>query len=129
MPDRLSGLSFAAWSINGTAYLGDIQEVQVAVTNKTAEGKGIADRDDYPVLTGRGTELTAKMLINTTGTLTGTLNAFSLSNSPAGTILITTGMGAYSGTVVVTNATWKASREALQEYDVTLLARGAFPFA
>ena len=128
MPNRKTGLDFSAFTIGGTAYIGDIENCEVQVQNKTAEGKGVAEIDDWPVLVGRKSSFTGVLEIPATGT--AAFAAFATSLTPAGTVLITTGAGGgFSGTAVITDLKWRAQRDDVQRVDVTFETRGAFPFA
>lgn len=122
MPDRITGLAASAFGIGGSSYIGDLVNMDITVQNKTAEGKAITDIDDWPVLTGRAWTATAEMEIPVSGVnMMGT----ALSATPNGTIAFNGGAsGSYAGTAVITSASHKASREAIQTFNVTLTGRG-----
>jgi hypothetical protein len=122
MANRNTGLSLTVASIFGNSVLADMDSLHTDTENKTAEGKGIADVDDWPVLVGAHTETTVNIQVPASGTAwcMGT----ALSANPAGTCTFTTGSGTISGTVVLTRVGHHIEREGIQMVPITLTWRG-----
>lgn len=126
--NRKTGLDFSVFSVGGTAFIGDIENAEVTIQNKTAEGKAVLDIDDFAVLTGRKTTFSGRMMVPNTGT--AQLGALMTSVSPVGSVLITTGAGGgFSGTAVITEWKWRGAREEIQMVDISGEFRGSAPFA
>lgn len=124
MPNRKTFLDWTVANIFGTDYLADADSIHIDVENKTAEGKGGADVDDWPVLTGRATTATMNIQVPATGTAALIGTAFS--GTPAGTVSFTTGAGkVYAGTAVLTAFGHHTEREGIQMLPITLKFRGA----
>lgn len=122
MANRKTGLDVSVFTLLGGTYLGDVRNFEVSKRNKTEEGKGIADIDDFPVLVGSMWEAQCELLV--AGTTTMALMGTAASNVPAGTVGISTGGAAYAGTAVITEARHRGEREGIQVLSVTMLGRG-----
>lgn len=123
MPDRKTGLNASIFNPISQTLIGDLMNIEFSTENRTQEGRGIADIDDWPVLVSAGSRLTATLLVpSTVGTIG--LMGTALSVNPAGTVLLVTGAGSYSGTVVISEITHTINRDELQQYNITLLFRG-----
>lgn len=128
MPNRKTGLDVSVFNTMTQAYIGDLTDIEVNVNNLVEEGKGIADRDAWPVLVGRETTLRATLqVLSSAGT--ATMVGSAVSNDPSGTVTLTTGAGTWSGTAVITDMSHKMTRNGITTVDVTMACRGAFPFA
>jgi hypothetical protein len=124
MPNRLTGLDVSVFNIVGGAYIGELQNVTVRETNKTAEGKGIAEIDDWPVLTGGNWEMTGDLLISGTATLMNVMGT-ALGMVPVTAVTLTVAGRTYSGTAVITSAEHRMEREGVQTISLTLSGRGS----
>lgn len=124
MANRKTFLDWTTIGIFGTDYLADADSIHVDVENKTAEGKGGAETDDWPVLVGRATTVTMNIQIPSVAgsALIGT----AWSANPTGTISFATGAGkTYAGTAVLTALGHHVEREGIQLTPITLKMRGA----
>ena len=127
MPNRKTGLDISAFDVMSGAYIGDLLNVEITKRNKTDEGKGIADIDDFPVLTGSSWEAQAELLV--AGSASMALMDTAVGDNPAGTVRLVTGAGTYSGTAVITEARHRMEREGIQHFTITLTGRGNVGFA
>lgn len=127
MSNRKTNLDMSVFNVFGNTLIGDLKEISVEVENRTAEGRGVADIDDYPVLLSRGSRITATLMVPaSSGTVA--LMGTALSLNPAGTVLVVSGAGNFSATAVITNCNFRVSRDNLTEYDITLVTRGAVTY-
>lgn len=124
-PTRKIGGSGAAFTLGGSAYVGDLVNCTCEVEVKTAEGKGVLETDDYPVEVGRRLTITGQLEVSGTVALMGTAN----SSTPRLSFSVDTGAGTYAGTAVLTNISHKWNREEIQTFDVTLVSRSSFTFS
>lgn len=124
MANRKTALDWTTCNIFGVDYLTDADSIQWSLENKTAEGKGIAEIDDWPVLTGRGNTVTLNIQVPYTGTVALIGTAFS--SSPAGAVTLNGGVGkSYAGTAVLTSYGHNTDREGIQVMPITLKFRGS----
>ncbi len=122
VPTRKIGGDVSVFTLGGSAFVGDMINATHEIEIKTAEGKGVADTDDYPVPVGRRLTITGELMVAGSVNLMGTAN----SSLPTITFSSTTGAGTYSGTAVITNISHKVEREGLQTFNVTLVSKSSF---
>lgn len=125
--NKKTALDWTSASIFGVDYLANASSFKIDPGTKTAEGKGAAETDAWPVLTGRETTITMDIMVPSPGTATLTGTAFT--SNPTGTFSINTGANTYSGTAVLMNAAHGIERDGLQTISVTLATRGSVTVA
>lgn len=122
MANRKTGLDWASVSIFGASYLADAQSIRIDVEEKTAEGKGIADIDDWPVLVGRSTVVTMDIQVPSPGT--ATLMGTAFSTTPNGVGTLAGPFGTVAGTCALQNIGGHTEREGIAVMPITLKFRG-----
>lgn len=123
MPAVKIGGDVTAFTLGGSAMVGQMQNAEMTINVKTAEAKAVNDTDDWPQQVGRGGEIRGEMMIFAAGSaaLLGTAN----SSNPAVAFTFATGANQYSGTAVITSVSHRTERDGLQVYNVSMLTRGA----
>lgn len=115
------GIDVKTFSLSGNAYIGDVSECSIDFSVATAEGAGIDDVANWPVITeyswaGNGTIfVNSSNLDLLTVAKNGGLVAFAFNS----------GTDAYTGTCMISSATLNYSKTDLMSYAVSLKGYGA----
>lgn len=125
MANRKSALDVTTLSIFGTTYTVDFTDLSISAEQKTVEGKGATEADDWPVLVGRGMKMTADIAIPSTQGTIPMIKEIWTASGATGLGTIVTGFGTIVGTVCLNNGELRVSREAIQTLNCQLQFRGS----
>lgn len=125
--NKQTALDWTTVNIFGTDYIALATSIKFTADIKTAEGKGIADIDAWPVLAGRENSVSLDLMVPKPGT--ASLMGTAQSANPSGTISLNSGANTYSGSAVLTNVGHTVERDGIQMQSVTLGIRGSVTVA
>lgn len=121
---RITNLDVTVFTIGGTAQIGNIKSGSINVETKASENAGIKDKWTFPNSTGTDIELRGTLFVTTVATELATIGGGVLANlKVACTVTINAQSVVLAG--LITNATLRATRDGVQEYDVTIKLRGS----
>jgi len=117
---RKTGLDVSVFTLGSTTFIDDLQDAELVGNTKTAEGKGIKDRADFPIAVGTGAEIRGNIMVASTASLMSTI----LTGTALVTVSITTGANAYSCNAILTEVGHRFEREGIQMMRVSLKTQG-----
>jgi hypothetical protein len=123
-----TNLNVTAFTVGGTAYLGDLRSGSLKFSNPSAEGKGLADKFAYPnAVGGRSIEFTGSLLVPSATVLHALMTkaASATVSDKSVAMSLTIGSETYACNMVLGNVTHQGERGGLQELSVTMKGAAA----
>jgi hypothetical protein len=118
---RRTGLDVGTVTIGASNYVADITNANVTVENHTEDGRGVADRWEFAILTGSRVSFEGEAEADATAP---SLMAHAAGGS-ALAYAFNTGVHTYSGSCVVTSVGQTFNRGEIQKFRVAFSGRGA----
>ena len=112
---RIEATDAVAYTLAGSAYLGDLIKCTFTITNATEDTKGAADRWEYNDVTSSGYTMDATLFASSAGSVA---IDYALLANPKIAVVFSTGGGTLSATVTVTSCALQYERSAFQKYDL-----------